>query len=569
MPEYISPGVYVEEFDSGPQPTVGVSTSITGFTGMAIKGPTGGAPQLVSSMVDFNRKYGGYLSENQFGGHRFLAYAVEHFFINGGNRAFISRVAPSDATKAESVAAGVLKFHAANVGAWGNELKVVATSASKAKTQIQKLHNSKRIEVKSSAGFYPGDVIVLTDGDKKKYNRVVKIQDRLIDLMDDYDPSVVGDTLTPEKILSTCEFNLQVTHDDVSEIYEDLSFNSNIPNYIHKRLCESELITVETEEISDAITSPFSLIGTDENAGKSVTFLFEGGCDGSAENVTKDTFIGEDNGPGLRTGIQAFIDNDAVNIMVVPGVTDPAVQAELVRHCENMRFRFAILDVPRDLKETDSIITHRKRFDSANAAMYHPWLTAYDPLNKRNVAMPPSGAIAGIYARIDSERGVHKAPANEVVRGCVGLDIPFNTGEQDILNPQGVNLIRSFPGQGIRVWGARTCSSDSQWKYVNVRRLFIYIEESIRANTNWVVFEPNNEALWARVKRTVEIFLDGVWRNGILSGASPDQAFYVDIGCHTMTQDDIDNRRLICVVGIAPVKPMEFISFRVVQRTGE
>ena len=569
MPEYLSPGLYVEEFGSGARPMEGVSTSITGFTGLAIKGPVGGVPQLVTNMADFRRKYGDYLTENEFGGYRFLSYAVEHFFVNGGSRAFISRVAPSDAARAESVTDGVLTFRAANAGAWGNKLSVVATPASKVKTQIQKLNNSKQIEVKSSVGFYPGDVIVLIDGDEKKYNRVVKIQENLIDLTDDYDDSVVDDDLVPKKVLSTCEFKLQVTYSDALEIYEDLSFNKNSPNYIHKRLCQSELVTVETQEISDDPTPPFFLISTDENKEKSVTFLFEGGCDGSAANITKDTFIGEDNGPERRTGIQAFIDNDAVSIMLIPGVTDPAVQAELIRHCENLKSRFAVLDIPREYKETDDIIAHRKLFDSANAAMYHPWLTVYDPLDKCEIALPPSGSIAGIYARNDSERGVHKAPANEVVRGCVGLDIQFSKGEQDILNTHGVNLIRTFPGQGIRVWGARTCRADSLWKYVNVCRLLIYVEESIKASTNWVVFEPNDEALWVRVQRSVEGFLNGVWRSGALAGSSPDEAFYVDVGRHTMTQDDIDNGRLICVIGVAPVKPAEFIIFRVVQHTDE
>ena len=175
--------------------------------------------------------------------------------------------------------------------------------------------------------------------------------------------------------------------------------------------------------------------------------------------------------------------------------------------------------------------------------------------------------MAGIYARSDNERGVHKAPANEVVRGCTGLSTLYNTGEQDILNPMGVNLIRSFPGRGIRVWGARTISSNGLWKYLNVRRLFIYIEESIRVNTNWVVFEPNSETLWGRVTRTIESFLATCWRDGALAGTSPEQAFFVECGLTTMTQDDIDNGRLICQIGIAPVKPAEFVIFRITQKT--
>ena len=152
---------------------------------------------------------------------------------------------------------------------------------------------------------------------------------------------------------------------------------------------------------------------------------------------------------------------------------------------------------------------------------------------------------------------------------CTGLSVTYNTAEQDMLNPNGVNLIRRFPGQGIRVWGARTASSKPLWKYVNVRRLFIFLEESIKANTNWVVFEPNDELLWIRVRRTIEVFLEGVWRSGALAGATTTDAFFVNIGTNTMTQDDIDNGRLVCVIGVAPVKPAEFVIFRLTQKTGE
>ena len=215
------------------------------------------------------------------------------------------------------------------------------------------------------------------------------------------------------------------------------------------------------------------------------------------------------------------------------------------------------------------ILDHRNIFDTTYAALYHPWLTVFDPLDKRNISIPPSGSVMGIYARSDNTRGVHKAPANEVVRGCVGLDVQFDKGEQDILNPKGVNLIRAFPGQGIRVWGARTASSDGNWKYINVRRLFIFIEETIKANTDWAVFEPNDEVLWVRVQRTIEVFLTNLWRGGSLVGTSPDQAFFVNIGRATMSQDDIDNGRLICVIGVAPVKPAEFVIFRITQKTRE
>ena len=174
----------------------------------------------------------------------------------------------------------------------------------------------------------------------------------------------------------------------------------------------------------------------------------------------------------------------------------------------------------------------------------------------------------GVYSRTDIERGVHKAPANETV-ACTGLKVNYTQAEQDILNPEGINLIRILPGQGIRVWGARTASSNSAFKYVNVRRLFIYVEESIKNNTNWVVFEPNDTTLWNRVSVTISSFLTTMWRNGMLAGGSPSEAFFVDIGPNTMTRDDINNGRLICNVGIAPSKPAEFVIFRVTQHTAE
>ena len=186
--------------------------------------------------------------------------------------------------------------------------------------------------------------------------------------------------------------------------------------------------------------------------------------------------------------------------------------------------------------------------------------------------MPPTGHVAGIFARTDIERGVHKAPANEVVAGRRRPE-PSSCrspkGEQDILNPRGVNCIRDFrtDGRGIRVWGARTMSSDPEWKYVNVRRLFIFVEESIDEGTQWVVFEPNDEPLWAQVRRSIDELPARVWRSGALMGTTQEEAFFVKCDRTTMTQDDIDNGRLICYIGIAPVKPAEFVIFRISQKT--
>ena len=576
MAEYLSPGVYVEEFESGAKPMEGVSTSTAGFIGLAEKGPVEGVPQLVTNIADFRRIYGGYLSENEYGTYRYLAYAVEHYFLNGGSRCFVTRVAPKDAACAVGFASlkedAVIQMMAKNPGMWGNNIRVTLAPASKAKTQILEILDTmdgKKYLVKNGAGFQPGDVIAFSDQVQTVLNRVVKNQDNILTLEKEFEVDVVDKNLLPSRVITTCEFSLEVRYNDAVEFYDNLSFNINSPNYLDKKIAKSDLIEAHyTGTEPGEAQAPFTQIAGDE--GEAVFSVnFSGGSNGNVAGITAADFIGTDNGAGRRTGIQSFLDNDMVSLMAVPGVTDPNVQLMLVAHCENLGSRFAVLDVPQDARKVQDILAHRDIFDSNYAALYHPWLTVFDPLDKKNIAIPPSGSVLGIYARSDNTRGVHKAPANEVVRACVGLDCMFNTGEQDILNPKGVNLIRSFPGQGIRVWGARTATSNPSWKYINVRRLFIFIEESIKANTSWAVFEPNDEVLWVRVQRTISVFLNGLWRGGSLAGSSPEEAFFVNIGRYTMSQDDIDNGRLVCVIGIAPVKPAEFVIFRISQKTGD
>lgn len=568
----------MEEFESGGRPMEGVGTSTAGFIGLAERGPVEGVPQLITNFADFRRTYGGYLSENEFGEYRFLAYAVEHFFVNGGSRCFVSRVAPQDAKCAAGYApakeGAAVRFAAKNPGIWGDDIRVVVTPASKAKTQILEVLDTadgKKYLVKNGAGFNPGDVVMYADKTEVVYNKVVKNQDNVITFAKEFGEGVVDRNLLPTKVITTCEFTLEVKYGDQVELYENVSFNIQAPNYLDKKVAKSELITAQyIGKEGDEAVPPFqSFLPEDAEETAVASVSFSGGSNGSVASISAADFIGTDNGAGKRTGIQSFLDNDVVSIMAVPGVTDPNVQLMLVAHCESLASRFAVLDIPRDAKKVQDVIAHRDIFDSNYAALYHPWLTVFDPLDKKNIAIPPSGSVLGIYARSDNTRGVHKAPANEVVRACVGLDCQFNKGEQDILNPKGVNLIRSFPGQGIRVWGARTASSNPSWKYINVRRLFIFIEESIKANTNWAVFEPNDEVLWVRVQRTISVFLTGLWRSGSLAGSSPEEAFFVNIGRNTMSQDDIDNGRLICVIGVAPVKPAEFVIFRISQKTSE
>jgi phage tail sheath protein FI len=274
-------------------------------------------------------------------------------------------------------------------------------------------------------------------------------------------------------------------------------------------------------------------------------------------------YIGSDNGPGTRTGLKALEDVDDVNIVAAPGHTDPVIQDAVLSHCENMRYRFAVLDSP-EVIEKGGVDKLSKPRDSKYGGYYFPWVEVYDPF-KGNIFQPPSGYICGIYARSDSERGVHKAPANEIVRGAIGLKYNITRGEQDLLNPKGINCIRSFPNRGIRVWGARTVSSDASWRYVNVRRLFNMVEQSIELGTQWVVFEPNDHRLWKRVTRDIGAFLLRLWRQGALFGKTPEEAFFVKCDDETNPPEVIDAGQMICEIGMCPVKPAEFVIFRIGQ----
>ncbi len=274
-------------------------------------------------------------------------------------------------------------------------------------------------------------------------------------------------------------------------------------------------------------------------------------------------YMGEDNGPGTRTGLKAFEEVEEIAIVVAPGQTDPAIQDMVLSHCENMRYRFAVLDSP-EVIEKGGVDKLPKPRDSKYGAYYFPWVEVYDP-EKGNIFMPPSGYVAGVYARVDGERGVHKAPANEIVRGALGLRYTITKGEQDILNPKGINCIREFKGRGIRIWGARTISSDPEWRYVNVRRLFNMVEHSIEKGTQWVVFEPNDQNLWKKVTRNIKAFLSRIYMSGALFGKSPDQAFYVKCDEETNPPEVIDAGQLICEIGMCPVKPAEFVIFRIGQ----
>lgn len=275
-------------------------------------------------------------------------------------------------------------------------------------------------------------------------------------------------------------------------------------------------------------------------------------------------------GPGARSGLAALSDEETIAVVAIPGISDPRVQSALLSHCENEKYRFAVLDTP-PAATIAAARAHRNQYDSSYGAIYYPWIQIPHPLTGDLTFVPPSGSVIGIYGRSDGERGVHKAPANEVVRNGIDLEARVSRGDQEVLNPEGINAIRDFREnqRGIRIWGARTLSSDPQWRYVSTRRLFLFIEHSIDKGTQWVVFEPNNRDLWGRVRRTIETFLETQWRTGALFGAKADQAFYVKCDESTMTPTDRANGKLVVEIGIAPTYPAEFVIFRISQITAD
>lgn len=567
MAEYLSPGVYVEEYESGSKPMEGVSTSVAGFIGMAVRGKTVGVPELITSFADYQRKFGGYLSENSHGDYRYLPYSVEQFFQNGGSRCYVMRVAPLDAKVASKDINGKIQIIASSQGEWGDKILVSISKASKAKTQILEENSSEaRYVFKSVAGFTEGDLVSFSDGTTQVYNKIKRIVGNNVEFEMPFNVDVVDTNLLPRKLVSTCEISVVIRYEEVVEKYNNVSLNVKSSDYILNKLNKSDLIKVKMlSENLESISLMEQIYGQDV---EKFSFALSNGYDGTISEVDASIYIGEDKGPSNRTGLQAFLDNNIVSMMAIPGITDSSVLISLVAHCENLANRISILDIPKDMVKVNEITEYRSMFDSTYAAIYHPWVQIYDMLEKKPTHIPPSGAIAGIYARSDIQRGVYKAPANETVL-CTGLSCLYNKGEQDILNPAGVNLLRAFPGQGIKVWGARTCSSDQSLRYINVRRLLIFIEESIKVNTNWAVFEPNNELLWMRVQRTITNFLTTLWGAGALAGATPAEAFFVDVSRNTMSPDDIANGRLICNIGIAPTRPAEFVIFKITQLMGD
>jgi uncharacterized protein len=535
MPEYLAPGVYMEEIPSGPVPIEGVSTSTAGFAGLTERGTT--QPRLVTGWGDYVSWFGGLIDP----GESFLPWAVKGFFDNGGLRMFVARVIRNDATVATldhptTNAAQTVLVSAQAEGAWGDRIFLRIAAG----TNFDPANPPPRPPITVTVLYYA-----------------------TMPPLPFVDPLNNANIADPNRREPT-----------VVEQFENVGWHPDDPDffidYINAR---SKLIDLGW---TDATVPPAR-----PNDTAFVQLTTQQGTDGAAALGAGD-FGGNVAAPaGTRTGLAGLADIDEISILSAPdhvnvtalaNIADrDALRNNLINQCEILKARFAVISVAAGQGNVAGLRPPR---DSSYAAFYAPWIRVFDPRTSGTHLVPPVGHVAGIYARVDVERGVHKAPANEVVRGMVTsninatrrpLEFTFGKAEQDILNPRSVNVIRDFRAdrRGIRVYGGRTMASDATWRYVNVRRLLLYIEESIEEGTQWVVFEPNDEPLWARVRQSVRNFLLLTWRSGALQGLKEEEAFFVKCDRTTMTQADIDAGRLICHIGVAPVKPAEFVIFRI------
>lgn len=596
MLNYQTPGVYIQEVSTGNEPIEGVSTSTVGFLGIAERGP--GTTTLITSFTQYASVFGqavvntnpvltqplavsaggaGYTNGGGNGifqatlaggtfaaaatvnvtltggvvtavtpvspgsyiiappnpaqitgltagsgatisftltnGQTYLAYAVEGFFTNGGQRCYVQTVTSASALEA-ALAAGNVSIAAINSGAFGNRIAVKIEPGSTSGTKL-------------TAMYWP---VV-----PPQTNGVVTV-----------DPTsrAPGDLRNPARVLP-----------QIIEVFDNLDGNNPVStnSYNNEINGVSNLITVTQTAAGNPPPSPLHLL--------------TGGSDGF---LAPGDFLGNPNAlPGQKTGLDALTEMDDISLLCCPdayalGNNDNITNA-LIDQSEVLINRFAIISAPLI---NENLATYSISFNSEYAAYYYPGVNIIDPQTGQTVLIPAGGHIAGIYARTDNAVGVQQTPANQAILGIDSLQLTLTDAQQASLNPIGINALRYFKGYGNLVWGGRTTSLDPDWKYICVRRIFIYVEQSILQSTRWAVFGINDQPLWDQVRRSISDFLTRLWMDDVLQGATKEEAFFVRCDRTTMTQSDIDNGYLICLIGIAPVKPAEFVVFQIGQWEG-
>lgn len=613
MTEYLSPGVYVEEKSSGVKPIEGVGTSTGAFVGIAEKGPVGEA-NLIANWTQFVNKYGAFTDK------AYLAYAVYQFFAEGGTRCYVVRTChytditnkSSKTTKAATATlndsaaspAASLKFTALEEGTWGEKITIEAKDATDTTLTsgfklvvkydedeqesfdnltmgnvLDEVKSSAYIKVEKVGTTAPkkGTSVTLKGGSNGAAARSTgNLNDSATPAVGSLKFTALNDGAWGDKISIEAKsatdtalangFKLVVKFEGI----EQESFDNLTMENVLEKVKSSAYVKVE--KIGSTPNAPkkdTSVTLKDANASSLIVADFEG--DAKAGN-----------------GLHAFDVVDDINIVAMPDSANILTTAAnkfgprnaIIKgysYCQNRGDCFFIADSPKELsptqvkdfKEAKGDYNGQNSFNSSFAALYYPWVYISDPLGGTKL-VPPSGAVAGTYAHTDSVRGVHKAPAGTsegYLDSVSGIERIITKSEHDTLNQPGINVIRSFPTAGICIWGARTLSSDSEWKYINIRRLFLFLEESLDEATQWVVFEPNSPALWGSIIRNITAFLLRVWRDGALYGATPEEAFFVKVDEENNPEEVRNVGQLVIEVGVAPVRPAEFVIIRIKQKT--
>jgi hypothetical protein len=640
MPEYLAPGVYVEEVSFRSKSIEGVSTTTTGFVGPARFGPVDLEPEIITSLEDFERTYGSgdrlaftdAAGGNAFEIDNYLHHAVRAFFAEGGKRLYVARVflarTASDGRASFSFPAGAnaadqITVRARFPGAAGNmrvrfTLRLGANVLGK-----ERIPGAIPPAYRPSVGaLSEHDIVWIADesspfdsppGAGAFYNAISTFDPATKDYLWSFDGTggtldladldvdrghrihVIGLSvsvmpLAGEGAVGAWDAALDPAHqrggapDSLFEVFEENPVNRSKALTIPITITRGTNIDTGLDMLDALFSSNADLEANltilDEptsDTERSLEIALEDGNDGQRPGALEYEGRVDPITDG-KTGLKLFEDLEDISIVAAPGSTygyendyhDEAqtIINQLIIHATKMRYRIAIIDAGNG-QSIAQVRDLRGKLNSKYAALYYPWVRVLDPISRRQIALPPSGFVAGIYARNDTNRAVFKAPANEVVNLALGFEKLINTAQQEVLNPEGVNCFRFFEGRGYLLWGARMVTDDSEWKYVNLRRYFAYLERSIDLGTQWAVFEPNGPDLWRNVTRTIENFLLNEWTNGALLGDKPDKAYFVRCDRSTMTQNDLDNGRLVCLIGVAPLRPAEFVIFRIGQWTGD
>ncbi|MBU0553583.1 phage tail sheath subtilisin-like domain-containing protein [Myxococcota bacterium] len=572
MAEIRSPGVYYEPTTQHVTEIRLDQTGVPVFLGITLKGPLD-TPQQITNEAQLIQIFGEPTPQS------YLHSSIKGFFANGGEVCYVLRVARVKGAPGEEVACAALSVlkgrrgqalltaRAKNPGAWGDQLRLTLQESPEHFTLLTRdgKAGALEVQVESTYRLAQGALVCVRDPLGAHWARVRKLVDRVVHL--DRPLPRGFSSFAPSKLyLHT--FDLLVETQDERERFERLSLHRSHPRWVERIVNQqSRLIDLLSHSEEGALEDARPLNVEAQP--------LSGGADG-LQHLGPEDFIGEDRGPGQRRGLMSLVEDTRFDLVVMPDLMAAfqhsarfkthkdliAVQEAAVSLCARSSNRFALLDMPPggDLEEARR---WRRHFDSPYAALYFPWIIpAIGPARP----MPPSGYIAGVFARCDRQEGVHRAPANQVIEGIVDFEVLLRDEDIGQLNAEGVNCLRHFGPRGLRVWGARTCSGDHQWRYLNVRRTMSAISQAIEQGTQWVVFEPNSEALWKRLTRIIASFLMDLREQGMLSGQTPEEAFFVRCDHETNPPEDVERGMLTCDIGLAITRPVEFIIFRLSQR---